>query len=108
MKLLLDENLPHRLRHELVGHDCFTAKYMDWCGIKNGDLLALAASHGFDAVLTKDTKIEYEQNLENLPLAVVVLDADSNDMELITPLLPELLESLGSLPPKQVTHVPRP
>ena len=24
MKLLLDENLPHELRHELPGHDCYT------------------------------------------------------------------------------------
>ena len=67
MKLLLDENLPHQLRHELPGHDCFTVAYMGWGGIENGTLLSLAASHGFDAVLTKDTKVEYEQNLTNPP-----------------------------------------
>jgi predicted nuclease of predicted toxin-antitoxin system len=53
MKLLLDENLPHQLRRELPGHDCYTVAYMGWAGVENGDLLALAASAGFDALVTK-------------------------------------------------------
>jgi len=28
VKLLLDENLPHDLRHKLTGHDVFTVRYM--------------------------------------------------------------------------------
>lgn len=28
MKLLLDENLPHQLRHEITGHECSTVAYM--------------------------------------------------------------------------------
>jgi predicted nuclease of predicted toxin-antitoxin system len=75
MKLLLDENLPHQLRHELPGHDCFTVAYMNWGGIENGELLALAAAAGFGALLTKDANLQYEQNLKNLPMAVVVLRA---------------------------------
>jgi predicted nuclease of predicted toxin-antitoxin system len=53
MKLLLDEDLPHQFRHELPGHDCYTVAFMDWAGAENGDLLARAASAGFDALLTK-------------------------------------------------------
>jgi predicted nuclease of predicted toxin-antitoxin system len=105
MKLLLDENLPHKLRHEIPGHDCFTVAYMRWGGIENGELLALAASKGFDALLTKDANLQYEQNLVNLPIAVVVLRATSNDLDDIRPLLPALLGILDQLPPKQVTHV---
>ena len=106
MKLLLDENLPHQLRHELPGHDCFTVAYMGWGGIENGELLALAKSAGFDALLTKDANLQYEQNLKDIPIAVVVLRAASNDIEDIRPLLPELLGLLIRLSPKQVTHVP--
>ena len=106
MKLLLDENLPHQLRHELPGHDCFTVAYMRWGGIPNGELLALAASSGFDAVLTKDTKLQHEQSPKDLPIAVVVLRAVSNDLDDIRPLLPALLVALTRLPPRQVTHVP--
>ena len=36
MKILLDENLPHVLRHALVGHDVFTVAYMEWGGTENG------------------------------------------------------------------------
>ena len=105
MKILLDENLPHRLRHELLGHDCYTVAYMNWCGVENGDLLAVAETAGFDALVTKDTKLQYEQNLEALPIAVVVLDAISNDIKHIRPLLPILLDALKMLPPKRVTRV---
>jgi predicted nuclease of predicted toxin-antitoxin system len=106
MKLLLDENLPHQLRNELPGHDCFTVAYMGWGGIENGDLLALAASHAFDALLTKDANLEYEQNLIDLPIAIVVIKSVSNDMDDIRPLLEALLAVLRSLAPKRVTHVP--
>jgi predicted nuclease of predicted toxin-antitoxin system len=105
MKLLLDENLPHQLRHELPGHDCFTVAYMGWGGIENGELLALAESHGFDALLTKDANLEYEQNLIDLPVAVVVIEAASNDIEDIRPLLPGLLAVFQGLAPKRVTHI---
>jgi predicted nuclease of predicted toxin-antitoxin system len=106
MKLLLDENLPHQLRRELPGHECFTVAFMGWDGIKNGKLLALAESARFDALLTKDTKLSYEQNLVTLPIAVVILDARTNHIDVIRPQIPALLKTLASLPPHQITHVP--
>jgi len=106
MKLLLDENLPHQLRHELPGHECVTVAYMNWSGIDNGKLLARAASENFEALLTKDANLQYEQNLVNLPLSVVVLHATSNDIDDIRPLLPALLNALLVLPSNQITHVP--
>jgi hypothetical protein len=105
MKLLLDENLPQQLRHELVGHDCFTVAFMDWAGVENGALLALAASNGFDAFLTKDANLQYQQNLANLPLAVVMIHAPSNDIDDVRPLLPRLIAKLAALAPRQVTHI---
>jgi predicted nuclease of predicted toxin-antitoxin system len=75
MKLLLDENLPHQLRQEISGHICTTVAYMGWAGIENGDLLSRAQSAGFDALVTKDANLEYESNLVNLPIAVIVLHA---------------------------------
>jgi hypothetical protein len=53
MKLLLDENLPHQLRHEILGHDCSTVAFMGWRGVENGELLRPALAAGFDGVLTK-------------------------------------------------------
>ena len=60
MKLLLDENLPHQLRHEIPGHDCVTVAYMGWSGVENGELLARATSAAFDALVTKDANVQYE------------------------------------------------
>lgn len=105
MKLLLDENMPHRLRLEIPGHDCFTVAYMGWSGIDNGELLKAAAKEGFDALVTKDTKLRYEQNLDALALAVVVLKASSNDIDDIRPLLPKLVLALGELPENKVTII---
>ena len=79
---------------------------MGWAGIENGELLALAASRGFDALLTKDAKLPYEQNLVNLPIAVIVPRCKSNDLDDIRPLIPALLSVLPHVTPKQITHVP--
>jgi hypothetical protein len=105
MKLLLDENLPHQLRHEISGHDCATVAYMGWAGIENGELLSRAASAGFDAILTKDEGMEYELNPISLPVAVVVLHAPSNKVSDVRPLLPALHQILLNLPPRHITHV---
>jgi predicted nuclease of predicted toxin-antitoxin system len=105
MKLLLDENLPHQLRHEIPGHDCSTVAYMGFSGVENGELLRRAAAAGFDVLITKDANVQYEQNLVNLPIAVVILHAATNDIDDIRPILPNLLKELAALPPKQVTHV---
>lgn len=106
MKLLLDENLPHQLRLELPGHDCFTVAYMGWVGVENGELLTRAAASGFDALLSKDANLQYEQNLSNVPIAIVIVRAASNDIDDIRPLLPALLKALSNLPPRQITRVP--
>jgi hypothetical protein len=76
--------------------------------LENGKLLAAAATQGFEAFLTKDANLQYEQNLMNLPLAVVVLEAASNDIEDIRPLIPALLVTLAKLPPRSLARVPGP
>ena len=47
MKVLLDENLDHRLRRHLSMHDVYTVDYMGWSGLKNGELLRGAEDDGF-------------------------------------------------------------
>ena len=77
MRLLLDESLPRPLGDLLVGHDVRTVTQMGWTSLGNGELLRQAAT-AFDALLTADQNIEFQQNLKILPIAVVVLVADSN------------------------------
>lgn len=101
MRLLLDENLPHQMRLELPGHDVSTAAYMGWSGVENGELLRLAAAAGFDALVTNDRGLEYQQNLDALSLAVVVVLTASNTIEAIRPAYPALLAALSRLGPRE-------
>ena len=104
MRLLLDESLPNRLRRSLPSHSVKTVVEMGWGGVKNGKLLTLAAQQ-FDAFLTADKNLQYQQNLEALPLAVVVLDALSNELRHLLPLVPRLEVTLASLQPRSFAKV---
>jgi len=97
VRLLLDENLPHQLRVELPDHEVFTTAYMGWSGVENGELLRNAAQAGFDALITNDRGLEYQQNLAALLLAVVVVLAEANTVEAIRPLYALLLAALSNL-----------
>jgi len=108
VKLLLDENLPHQIRLELLGHQVFTAAYMKWDGIENGELLRSAAAAGFEALITNDRGLEYQQNLAALPVAVVVVLAKANIIEAIRPLYPDLLSALAIIRPCEFVKVVAP
>ena len=105
MRVLLDENLPHVLRNELPGHAVFTVRYMRWDGMNNGALLAAAAAAGFDVMITMDSGVNYQQNLVKLPIAILILQAASNDIDDLRPLIPQLLANLQSLASYSVTRL---
>jgi predicted nuclease of predicted toxin-antitoxin system len=98
MRLLLDECVPTRLRRSLPSHVVSMVVYEGWSGIKNGKLLALAATK-FDALVTVDKNLPYQQNTASLPIAVIVLDAVSNELSFLKPLVPALERELKSLTP---------
>ena len=104
MRLLLDESVPSRLRRALPGHEVRTVGEMGWSGVKNGKLLALAAT-AFDAFVTVDKNLPYQQNLSTLPVAVIVLDARSIELPALLPLLPALELQLSLLKPKTYVRV---
>ena len=105
MKLLLDENMPHKLRRYLPAHDVYTVAFMAWTGMRNGLLLSNAASADFDALVTVDEGIEYQQNLSQLPCAVIIVKSESNAFEHIEPHIPALLEALKALTPRTLVIV---
>jgi hypothetical protein len=63
------------------------------------------AATRFDVLLTADQNIEFQQNLATLPLAVVVMVAESNRLESLEPLIFDLLEVLVNLKPKTLVRV---
>ena len=62
---------------------------MGWAAFKNGELLT-AAETEFDVFLTVDQNIQHQQNLQDRPLAIIVLVARNNRLEALSPLMPEL------------------
>ena len=103
MKVPLDENVPHALRHHLVGHEAYTAAYAGFAGLKNGDLLEAAASDGFDVLVTGDRTLQYEQNLSRHNIAIVSLSAVS--WPLIEPHLAKIAAAVNAAQPGSFTHV---
>ncbi|MGH8560081.1 MAG: DUF5615 family PIN-like protein [Methylococcales bacterium] len=104
MRILLDEPVPARLRTRLVGHEVTTVPKSGWAGIKNGRLLALAATQ-FDGFLTSDQNIEFQQNLTALPIEILVVVAKTNRMEDIEPLVPDILTALNQPSPRTLRKV---
>ena len=104
MRLLLDECVPRRLRRELPGHDVQTVQGAGWAGVKNGALLRVADGL-FDALLTVDQGVQYQQNLTGFRIGVVIMVAPSNDLDDLRLLVPQVVEALAQLQPGQITRV---
>ena len=104
MRILLDEDLPRRLAAMLVGHEVSTVQRRGWAGIKNGELLGLAAAE-FDVLLTMDGNLEFQQNVATLPIGVLVVEAVSNRMEHLVPLIPRILKELSEIPSKSLRRI---
>lgn len=72
MRVLFDQGTPDPLRHTLTAHVVSTAYEMGWSALSNGDLLDAAESQ-FDAFVTTDQNLHYQQNLAGRRLAILVL-----------------------------------
>ena len=91
MRLLLDECVPRKFKHALTGHQVSTAREMGWSGKRNGELLALMREHRFEAFVTVDQNVEFQQNVKASGMAVVVLAARTNRLKELLPLAPAVL-----------------
>lgn len=84
MRVLPDECVPRALRKELLGHEVKTVAEVGRAGVKNGELLQLAARQ-FDLLLT--------------------VHAPSNDVALLRPLMPAVLAAIPEVKSGMVTHI---
>lgn len=76
MRILFDQGTPAPLRRELADHQVVTAYEAGWSNLVNGQLLQ-AAESAFDAFVTTDKNLRYQQNLEGRRLAILVLPTTS-------------------------------
>ena len=104
MRILLDESVPEKLGRLLVGHSYSTIQRQGWTSVKNGKLLNLAKDD-FDVLLTADKGMEYQQNQDALPVAILVVRARSNRMEDLGRAVPAILTALEEMPPRTLRKV---
>ena len=104
MRVLLDECVPRTLRNDIPGHQVKTVAEAGWAGVTNGELLRLAAGQ-FDLLITVDRNLQYQQNLEDLALAVIVVRAPSNDVAVLRPLMEAVVAAIPRAKPGVVLHV---
>jgi predicted nuclease of predicted toxin-antitoxin system len=93
MRLLLDENLPKRLKSDFPSHEVFTVAEKQWTGKKNGELLKLMLENDFGGLLTFDKNLQHQQNFQKFPIAVFVLSATNNTYKVLS----KLSEQINSL-----------
>ena len=104
MRVLLDEHLPLDLVRELHGHDVQNVVGRGWAGVKNGDLLRLMRGD-YDALVTMDRSLEFQQDVSALPFGVVVVRAPSNRMLHLRPLVPAILDAIAVAGPGQLQRI---
>lgn len=104
MRLLLDECVDRRLARQITGHDVSTVVGLGWAGVRNGTLLARTAGQ-FDIFVTVDRNLAFQQRIDTVPFAVVVLRARTNRLVDLQPLVPQLLQAIPEVRPGEVRWV---
>ena len=97
MRILLDECVPRRLARDLP-FEVQTVPAIAHAGLKNGDLLR-AVCHDYDVFLTLDQNLQYQQNLADFPIGIIVVCARSNRYDDILPFVPEIVSALDRVVP---------
>ena len=97
MKILLDECIDQPFRLQLPEHDCQTAQFAGFAGLKNGQLLDAAERQGFQALLTADQNIPAQQNLGKRALSIVILCAPTNRLRDLLVLVPSVRKALADI-----------
>ena len=104
MRVLLDGNLPRTLAALLPGHRVETIHQRRWSDLDDGPLLA-AAEGEYDAFLTMDQNLRFQQNLRGRSPRIVVLRARTNRLPDLVPLAQPVLDNLAAMTPGEVRIV---
>jgi hypothetical protein len=96
--------MPVDLVPELRGHEVETVSGLGWAGITNSELLRRAREQ-FDALVTMDQNLPFQQHLAAATLGVVLVRAPSNRLIDVRPLVPDILTALGDIQPGELRRI---
>jgi len=102
MNILLDECVPWPMRQFLTGHECTTVQKRGWGGVKNGELIRLAAGE-FDLFITSDQNIRYQRNLAGRRISI--LELSTSDLRRIRAAAADIQVAIASIKPGEFRHL---
>lgn len=108
MKLLLDENLPVKLKYRFLDRqiDAFTVADKKWNAKQNGELLELMINEGFAHLISFDSNLSFQQNFLRYPIPVIVIIAHSNNYTTIMEVFDTIVNCINNsvVGPNVVVH----
>ncbi len=81
-----------------------TVDQQGWKGKRNGELLEQAAET-FDVLVTMDKGFEYQQNISEYAIGVIIISARSNKLQDVQPIMLEVNQVIRDVQPGKVIHV---
>ena len=96
MKILLDECVTKRLKEHLKEYDVLTVRELNLSGIKNGMLMTFCVENNFDILLTIDKNLMFQQNLDQYPVTIVILNCRTSKIEELVTFLPSFKSQINS------------
>jgi len=103
-RVLLDENLPRKLRRDLPDFAVRTVQEENWTSLANGELLGRAQDR-FDILLTADRRLQFQQNLSRFNMGVVVILTVSLRYRHIRLAIEAIHDALAAVEPGQLLQV---
>jgi hypothetical protein len=103
MLFLFDHGTPRGIARALQGHIVKEARAQGWDALSNGEFLKAAEDAGFDVLLTTDTNLPHQQNLQGRKLAIVILS--KNRWSLVRLMLQEIANAVNAAKPGTCTVV---
>ena len=95
MKVLLDENLPVKLKYRFSpALMVFTVNDLKWNSLKDTELLKLTNENHFDAFVTSDKNIVKQQRPSNYSFRFIILLVKDNQYDTLLPLVPSIEKSI--------------
>ena len=95
MKILLDENIPAKLRFDFgKDYEVRTVGNMNWLGKKNGELLGLAIFNRFEIFITLDKNLKNQQNLSKIEIKFILLLSKDNKHQTLQPYIEKIKKLL--------------
>lgn len=101
IRLLLDENLPKKLKYRFgEDYQVTTVPEEGWSSLKNGALLQAMHQAGIEYFVTGDKNLSYQQNYQKWNVRLIVLNARNNQYETLLPFVSKIKDLFANpVPP---------